>query len=113
MKVATLLVLWTLPLLHLGGHDPSPCRGRPSGTHVHSLAIEPSQSACRPHNPSRRSFVSPLEEEEEEGLEDGPSDDGVLLSGSCPDPGQGRLSAFAQTRLQLPRISPCPHPLRC
>jgi hypothetical protein len=117
MKMASLLILWSLPLLHAGGQGQFPCPGctagvSHAGAHVAWLVIQQTRDISFPDDPSGGGLSSSLEDEEE-SLEDGAFANGVLLPRSLRDPGRGDLSSLAHGQHDLLRIPSCPHPLRC
>jgi len=117
MKVASLLILWSLPLLQAGGHDQPLCPGCAAGAphaeaHVTPLAIQGTRDVALADDPSGGSLSSSLEDEED-SLEDGAFANGVLLPRSLWNLGRGDLSSLAHWRHDLLRIPSCPHPLRC
>lgn len=116
MKVATLLLIWWLPVLQAGGPGHSRClecvaRGHHVGSHILTLSMERAQDAF-PDNSAPRSpglYV----EDEEDPVEDNFVADGLWLSRLWWDPGQGGYSPFVRGLQDLLRIPASPHPLRC
>jgi hypothetical protein len=117
MKVTSLLIIWLLPLLQAGGHGQSLCRGG-TGTphaeaHATSSVIHNARDVFFRHDPGSGSLRAALEDKEEDSLEDGSFDTGLLLSRSWPDLGRGDLSSLVHSRHDLHRIPYHAHPLRC
>jgi hypothetical protein len=117
MKMASLLILWSLSILHAGGHGQSLCHrcviGAPHAeAHATSLVIQQTRDVSLADDRSNGSLGSSFEDEEDL-LEDGSFANGVLLSRSLLDVGQGNFSSLAHGQHDLLRIPSCPHPLRC
>jgi hypothetical protein len=116
MKVTSFLIVWLLPLLQAGGYGQSPCRGYASRTHaeahVASSMVLEARHVSFPDGPSSGSLGASFEDEED-SLEDGFLDGGLLLSRSWRDLARGGLASFAHLRHDLLRIPFHAHPLRC
>ena len=117
MKVASLLILWSLPLLQAGGHGQPLCPGCAAvaphvEAHVTPLVIQGTRDVALADDPSGGSLSSSLEDEED-SLEDGAFANGVLLPRSLRNLGQGEFSSLAHGQHDLLRIPSFPHPLRC
>lgn len=116
MKVATLLLIWWLPVLHAGGPGQTRCldcvaRGYHAGPHIFAMSMERGRDGL-PDNPAQQNpglYV----EDEEDPVEDGLVADGLWLSRLWWNPGQGELASQVHRPQDLLRIPPSPHPLRC
>jgi hypothetical protein len=120
MRVATLLIIWSIPLL-AGWHGPDRCRadrpglphlGAAADVHVPQTVMRRTRDASFAEDPSSGRCVLPPEDEED-GLEDGSSLDGLLLGPSWRDLGRGALAGLAHVPGEFSRIAAHPHPLRC
>jgi hypothetical protein len=116
MKVVSLLILWSLPLLPTGDHAPSLPWGRGdarhAADHVNSPFIQHARDNSCPGDPFGGSLSGSLEEEED-SLEDVFLDSELLLSRMSPNRGPDALSSFAYEHQDLRRTPSQPHPLRC
>ena len=117
MKIASLLIAWSLSFLPSSGLIESLESGPPRGAgHDASLAtrssVNPSRDASLPDDPTDAGFGASLEDEED-SVEDLLFADGLWLSGSLRDIGRGDRSCLVHVLHDLLRIPPRPHPLRC
>lgn len=116
MKVATLLIVWSLSLPHAGGHAQSPRCGSTVLPHaeaqVDPCVMQQAGDRLFPDDPSGGRLGASLWDEED-CLEDSTVDGGILLPRSWRDLVWGIHSAPARSRHNLSRIASRPHPLRC
>jgi hypothetical protein len=114
MKVVSLLIFWSLPILQTGGHGQALPHGDTphAESHVTSAVIQPPRDLFFPGDTSRGSFGASLCDEED-SLEDFFFDTGLMFSRSWRNFGQDDLSTLACSPLDLLRSPSHPHPLRC
>lgn len=119
MKVASLLLIWSLPILQAGAHDHALHHDHDradhaprAGTRRAPRVMEGSRDASLPDAP-RGGSPGLYVEDEEDPVEDGAFVDGFGLYRPWEDLGRGDISSLAQVQQDLPRIPPHPQPLRC
>lgn len=118
MKITSLLILWTLPLLHAGEYGPRLSGDHNSRTphlsrHARSSRPRIGRPYFAPDTPNTGRLSAFLLDEEEDSVEDGSVDGGlpVCRSGLDLTPGNG-ASLLSATPGRI-RNTSCPHPLRC
>jgi hypothetical protein len=114
MKVVSLLIFWSLPLLQTGGHGQALSHGDAphAESHVTSAVIQQARDVFFPGDTSRGSFGASLCNEED-SLDDVFFDTGLLFSSLWRNFGRDDLSSLARSQHDLLRSPSHPHPLRC
>ena len=116
MKVTSLLIIWSLPLLQAGVHDHSLSCGRDDIPHAEacvSSSAMPDAGHLFLHDDS--SWVSPGVSlgDEEDSSEDDVLHGGLLLCGPWRLLEAADLSSSTHSRHELVRLPTPSHPLRC